>query len=129
MSVTDLVLKHANVGQLLPLLPTIAHPHPPHLIHLLTLPAYLTQFLSGVESQWGTSAGDEGKRTSKNGGYEYLRVATIQHAMVDQLRNPSPGFEEAIRRHFTLKRARIISVTQQVRAFTCLTHLEFNHFI
>ena len=41
----------------------------------------------------GTKAGDTIARTATNGGYERLRVATIQHAMIDQLAHPPPGFE------------------------------------
>lgn len=67
----------------------------------------------GVESQIGTPEGERGQRTSSNGGYEYLRVATIQWAMVDQLRNPPAGFEEVIRQHFRLKRRHILEVSDQ----------------
>lgn len=33
-----------------------------------------------------------------------IRVATIEHAMVGQLRRPSPGFEDVIKAHFYYKR-------------------------
>jgi hypothetical protein len=56
----------------------------------------------GYESQYGTPEGDENRRTAENGGYERLRVWTVQWAMVDQLRRPSPGFEDVIRKHFLL---------------------------
>lgn len=39
----------------------------------------------------------EGKRLSyvnQNGGIEWLRIGTIQWAMVDMLRNPPKGFED-----------------------------------
>jgi len=65
----------------------------------------------GYESQIGTPEGDRNRRVGDNGGYERLRVWTIQWAMVDQLRNPSKGFEEAIREHFRLKRAHILRTT------------------
>ena len=67
----------------------------------------------GVESQWGTPAGEKGQRTSSNGGYEYLRVATIQYGIVGQLRNPTPGFEDAIREHFRLKRDHIEAAVER----------------
>ena len=54
----------------------------------------------GYESQIGTPEGDRNRRVADNGGYERLRVWTIQWAMVDQLKNPSKGFEDAIREHF-----------------------------
>jgi baculoviral IAP repeat-containing protein 6 len=43
------------------------------------------------------------ERTSANGGWEGLRIATIQWAMIDVLRNPPQGFERAVREYFTLK--------------------------
>lgn len=62
----------------------------------------------GVEKQRGTDAGRKGRRTATNGGYERLRVATLQWSMVDQLRNPDPGFEEFIKEHFRNKRRYIL---------------------
>ena len=35
---------------------------------------------------------------------------TIRHAIIGQLRNPSPGFEDAIRMHFYLKKERVLKV-------------------
>lgn len=61
---------------------------------------------TGYESQIGTPEGDRNRRVGENGGYERLRVWTIQWAMVDQLKNPSKGFEDAIREHFRCLRAR-----------------------
>jgi len=57
-----------------------------------------------VEALFGTPEGDLQKRIHPNGGYERLRVATIQHAMTGQLLTPPAGFEDAIRTHFRLKR-------------------------
>ena len=51
-------------------------------------------------------------RTDPNGGWEGLRVANVQWAIVDQLRNPSPGFEEAIRAHFFMKRHELRAVAK-----------------
>ena len=42
----------------------------------------------------GNESSHAAARTSKNGGYERLREATIQHAMIGQLQSPSPGFEK-----------------------------------
>lgn len=39
----------------------------------------------GCEEYWNTPRGDELRRTSSNGGYERLRVATVRHAIIDQL--------------------------------------------
>mmetsp|Transcript_33163 Transcript_33163/g.53318 ORF Transcript_33163/g.53318 Transcript_33163/m.53318 type:complete len:5108 (-) Transcript_33163:115-15438(-) len=62
----------------------------------------------GVESQWGTDQGDLQKRIHSNGGFERLRIATIQYAMVGQLRSPPAGFENVIQEHFRLKRRHIL---------------------
>ena len=53
------------------------------------------------------------ERVAENGGYERLRLWTVQWAMVDQLRKPSKGFESAIRTHFRLKRRHIKKTTQE----------------
>lgn len=37
-----------------------------------------------------------------------VRVNNIKHAMVAQLQNPSPGFEDVIRTHFYLKKNKIL---------------------
>jgi hypothetical protein len=66
----------------------------------------------GVEQSAGTPQGDRTARYSDNGGYEPLRVATLQFAMVDVLRQPPPGFEEVVRKHFRLKRHHIMAVCQ-----------------
>ena len=63
----------------------------------------------GIESQWGTAQGRASCRTASNGGYERLRVATVQYAMVDQLQHPTPGFEGVIREHFRLKQHYILA--------------------
>ena len=62
----------------------------------------------GVEQSWGNQSSHVSARTSKNGGYERLRVATIQHAMIGQLRHPASGFETFIREHFRIKQFYII---------------------
>jgi ubiquitin-protein ligase len=45
---------------------------------------------------------------------EVIRVATIRWAMTEQLRNPSPGFEDVIKTHFKLKQDVII---KQIRGW------------
>jgi len=58
----------------------------------------------GYESSMNTAEGDAQSRKYN----EVIRVATLQWAIIDQLQNPSPGFEEPIRIHFTLKRNEIM---------------------
>jgi len=67
----------------------------------------------GVESQWGTAQGDLQKRVHANGGYERLRVATIQYAMIGHLRSPPHGMEELIRNHFRLKKRHILETVER----------------
>ena len=62
-----------------------------------------------IEAQWGTATGRAQCRVAANGGYERLRVATIQHAMIGQIRHPSAGFEDVVREHFRLKGPYIVS--------------------
>jgi len=53
----------------------------------------------GYEAQIGTPRGDQNSRQHN----ETLRVATIEHAMIGQLRNPPSGFEDVIKAHFFFK--------------------------
>jgi baculoviral IAP repeat-containing protein 6 len=66
----------------------------------------------GVEARWGTADAEVKKRTATNGGYERLRVATVQHAMVGQLKHPSPGFADVIQAHFKLKTQHVLAVCE-----------------
>ena len=44
-----------------------------------------------------------------NEGYSnVVRYCNTKYAMLDQIRNPSKGFESVIRRHFYLKKKEII---------------------
>lgn len=63
----------------------------------------------GFEKQRGTAEGDLKSRTYN----EPLLVATIQYAMVAQLRSPIPGFEEVIKTHFYLKKDKILEQCEQ----------------
>lgn len=54
----------------------------------------------GYESQIGTPRGDQNSLQYN----EVIRVATIEHAMVGQLRRPPQHFEDIIRSHFYYKR-------------------------
>ena len=40
-----------------------------------------------------------------------VRINNIRYAMVAQLQNPSPGFEDVVRAHFYLKKDRILQVS------------------
>jgi hypothetical protein len=66
----------------------------------------------GFEGEAGT---EEGER--KNEAYSNIvRYCNIQYAMLDQIRNPSKGFETVIRRHFYLKRDEIMKeVTRWIK--------------
>ena len=53
----------------------------------------------GYEREYGTETG-------KKHSHDYnqrVRLGTMKWAMVDQMKNPTPGFEEAIKKHFKLK--------------------------
>jgi len=58
----------------------------------------------GYETQMGTPQGMQ-KSDEYN---ETIRMATVKWAMLEQLKNASPGFEEAIQLHFKLKREVIL---------------------
>ena len=46
---------------------------------------------------------------AKNNGYKNLvRYANLKYCIIDQLRNPTPGFEEVIRRNFFIKKDMIM---------------------
>ena len=56
------------------------------------------------ESEMGTPQGE-----AKNEAYSNIvRYSNIKYAMIEQIRKPSPGFEEVIQRHFYLKREQIL---------------------
>ena len=59
----------------------------------------------GFEGEAGSEEGE-----AKNEGYSNIvRYCNIRFAMIDQLRNPSKGFENVIRRHFYLKKDEIMT--------------------
>jgi hypothetical protein len=60
---------------------------------------------SGIpEQQRNTPAGREGSRKHNS----MLRLATLRHAIVAQLRSPPLGFEEVTQRHFSMCRKRLL---------------------
>jgi len=58
----------------------------------------------GYERQINTKAGDDASKKYN----EVIRLATVEYAMLNQLRNPNPGFESVIRAHFYLKRRKVL---------------------
>jgi hypothetical protein len=72
---------------------------------LLTL-SMLLLFISGIPEQMrNTPAGRDGSRKHNS----MLRLATLRHAIVAQLRSPPLGFEEVTQRHFSLCRKRLLA--------------------
>lgn len=63
----------------------------------------------GYEKQIGTPRGDQNSRQYN----EVIRVATIEHAMVGQLRKPPEHFEQIIKGHFWYKRDVINTMCDQ----------------
>lgn len=54
----------------------------------------------GYEGESGTEEGEK-----KNEAYSNIvRLCNIKYAMIGQIKQPSEGFEEVVRRHFYLKR-------------------------
>jgi ubiquitin-protein ligase len=54
----------------------------------------------GYESQMGTYNGEKQSKAY----VDNIRVQSIRWAMVDQLKNPSPGYEDVIKTHFKIKK-------------------------
>ncbi|VVU94950.1 Ubiquitin-conjugating enzyme [seawater metagenome] len=77
----------------------------------------------GWERQMHT---EEGKRRS----FDYndnIRLQTLKWAIIDKIKNPSPGFENVIKKHFYHKREKVISTLDIWRKETKKTSL-FNKF-
>jgi len=56
------------------------------------------------ESEMGTASGE-----AKNEAYSNIvRYSNIKYAMIEQIKSPTKGFEEVIRRHFYLKKEQIL---------------------
>eukprot|EP01122_Echinamoeba_exundans_P017354 TRINITY_DN911_c4_g1_i1.p1 TRINITY_DN911_c4_g1~~TRINITY_DN911_c4_g1_i1.p1 ORF type:complete len:3990 (-),score=695.43 TRINITY_DN911_c4_g1_i1:1688-12457(-) len=58
----------------------------------------------GYESAIGTPKGEQQSRAYN----EVIRLATIRWAMIDMLQHPPAAFADVVRRHFSLKRGRIM---------------------
>lgn len=63
----------------------------------------------GFEGEAGTPEGER-----KNEGYmNIVRYGNVKWAMLGHIKNPPPGFETVIKRHFYLKRANILKTTKE----------------
>jgi len=59
----------------------------------------------GFENEAGTPEGER-----RNEGYmNIVRYGNVKWAMLSQIKNPSKGFETAIKRHFYVKKAEILT--------------------
>jgi hypothetical protein len=67
-----------------------------------------------VEQPYFNEPGYEAEMTTPYGKQqssdynEVIRIGTIRWAMTEQLKHPSPGFEEVIKTHFKIKRAVVV---------------------
>ena len=67
----------------------------------------------GYEHEAGTTEGE-----AKNEAYSNIvRYCNISYSMIDQMASPSKGFEEAIRKHFFLKRDEIMDEVKEWLVF------------
>lgn len=79
----------------------------------------------GYEGEAGT---DEGER--KNEAYSNIvRYCNIKFAMVDQLKNPSKGFEAVIRRHFYLKKQVILEEVNKWLKYAQVRETSYNGLV
>lgn len=63
----------------------------------------------GFEGEAGTPEGEK-----KNEGYmNIVRYGNVKWAMLGHIKNPPPGFETVIKRHFYMKRASILKTTKE----------------
>jgi baculoviral IAP repeat-containing protein 6 (apollon) len=63
----------------------------------------------GFENEAGTPEGEK-----RNEGYmNIVRYGNVKYAMLGQIKNPSKGFESAIKRHFYIKKAEILKDVHQ----------------
>ena len=59
----------------------------------------------GYEHLMGTPEGDRYNNAYSN----IVRYGNLKYAIIEQMRNPTPGFEDVIRRNFFLKKEMILS--------------------
>jgi ubiquitin-protein ligase len=63
----------------------------------------------GLESMKSTENG----RLNNEGYSNVVKLANIRHAMIDMIRTPPYGFQDAVRKHFSLKKAEILQNCQK----------------
>jgi len=63
------------------------------------------------DSQKGTKEGE----LRSNEYNESIRLSTLRHAILGQIKNPSPGFEEIIRTHFKIQKDRLLKQCEEWR--------------
>lgn len=79
----------------------------------------------GYEGESGTEEGEK-----KNEGYSNIvRICNIKYAMIGQIKKPSEGFEEVIRRHFYLKRDVILKEAKKWIKFAEVRPCTYNGLV
>ena len=73
-----------------------------HLIYRTVKPYFAEG--GGHGGLQGTAAGRTGSARYNN----EIRLSTLRHAIIDQLKNPPKGFEDVVRRHFATFRRRLL---------------------
>ncbi len=54
----------------------------------------------------------EGQQLSKSYN-DVIRKATLQWAILEQMKNPAPGFDEIIRTHFKIKKEQVLKTANE----------------
>ena len=77
------------------------------------------------ESEAGTVEGDK-----KNEAYSNIvRYSNVKFAMIDAIKNPTPGFETIIRRHFFLKKDEILEEMRKWLKFALVREASYTGLI
>ena len=66
----------------------------------------------GYETEMHTEVGRDNSRAYNRN----LRLQTLRYAVLEQLKKPSPGFEEVIKKHFTLVRKQVYALAKAWQA-------------
>ena len=88
------------------------NPEDSSLVHVLM--SIQTQILGVTEPFFNEGFGHEnmrGSRAGEEGAKRYdtiLRLATLRHAIIAQIKRPPVGFEEVSRKHFSMCRSRLL---------------------
>lgn len=79
----------------------------------------------GFEGEAGTPEGER-----KNEGYmNIVRYGNVKWAMLGQLKNPSKGFETAIKRHFYVKKAEILTEVNEWLKLADVNEASYNGLV